>query len=51
MPHGGYSLIIDDDTLAFDFILPALTADSYIGDIHNGAIRYQRIQLERNGLP
>jgi mannosyltransferase OCH1-like enzyme/glycosyltransferase involved in cell wall biosynthesis len=51
---GAYSLIIDaDDTLevAPDLRLPELTADSYMLDIQDSSIRYQRAQLVRNALP
>jgi GR25 family glycosyltransferase involved in LPS biosynthesis/glycosyltransferase involved in cell wall biosynthesis len=53
-PYGEYSLIIDaDDTLALadDFQLPELTADSYVVDIHDSSVHYQRTQLVRNALP
>jgi glycosyltransferase involved in cell wall biosynthesis len=53
-PHGDYSLIIDaDDTLQVPeaFQLPELTADSYMLDIHDTAIHYQRTQIVRNTLP
>ena len=53
-PHGDYSLIIDaDDVLEIPegFRLPELTADSYMVDIQDTSIRYQRRQLLRNTLP
>lgn len=53
-PHGDYSLIIDaDDALEIPdgFQLPELTADSYILDIHDTAVHYQRTQVVRNTLP
>jgi LPS sulfotransferase NodH/glycosyltransferase involved in cell wall biosynthesis len=52
--HADYSLIIDaDDALEIPagFKLPELTADSYLMDIHDAVINYQRIQLVRNALP
>jgi glycosyltransferase involved in cell wall biosynthesis len=53
-PHADYSLIIDaDDT--FDvpaaFERSGLDRDSYVVDIRDGSIRYQRTQLVRNTLP
>lgn len=53
-PHGDYSLIIDaDDALEIPagFQIPELGADSFIVDIQDGGIRYQRPQLVRNTLP
>ena len=53
-PHGAYSLIIDaDDTLDVPegYRVPPLTADSYVLDIEDSSIRYQRTQLVRNALP
>jgi glycosyltransferase involved in cell wall biosynthesis len=52
-PHGDYSLIIDgDDALEIPerFRLPNLAADSYVLDIQDSSIRYQRTQLVRNAL-
>jgi tetratricopeptide (TPR) repeat protein len=49
-----YTLIIDaDDTLEIipNTILPALGADSYMFDITNADIVYQRLQLVRSALP
>jgi glycosyltransferase involved in cell wall biosynthesis len=49
-----YTLIIDaDDTLEItpNTILPALSADSYMVDIANAGIVYQRLQLVRSALP
>jgi glycosyltransferase involved in cell wall biosynthesis len=49
-----YTLIIDaDDTLEItpNTILPALSADSYMFDITNADIVYQRLQLVRSALP
>lgn len=53
-PHGDYTLIVDaDDT--FDvpdgFKVPELTADSYVVDITDVGVLYQRPQLVRNALP
>lgn len=51
---GDYTLIIDaDDTLEIGpgGGLPALTADSYMIDITDTAIAYQRTQLVRSALP
>src|SRR5579871_1898388 len=53
-PRAAYSLIIDtDDALEMPagFVLPPLDQDSYLLDIQDVAIRYQRIQLVRNTLP
>jgi len=53
-PHGDYTLIIDaDDSLEIPqgFEAPPLSADSYVMDISDGSIRYQRTQLVRNALP
>jgi glycosyltransferase involved in cell wall biosynthesis len=53
-PHADYSLIIDaDDALEIPpgFELPELDADSYMIDIRDTSIRYQRTQLVRNTLP
>jgi glycosyltransferase involved in cell wall biosynthesis len=53
-PHADYSLIIDaDDALQIPagFERPQLHADSYMLDIRDTAIRYQRTQLVRNTLP
>jgi glycosyltransferase involved in cell wall biosynthesis len=53
-PHGDYSLVIDaDDELEIreGFELCDLTADSYLMDIHDAAVRYQRTQLMRSTLP
>lgn len=52
--HAAYTLIIDaDDTLevAASYELPELTADSYVLDIQDTNIRYQRMQVVRNALP
>lgn len=54
--HGksDYTLIIDaDDTLeiAPNMVLPALDADSYLLEIGDGSIVYQRPQLVRSALP
>src|SRR5450631_4760042 len=49
-----YSLIIDaDDILEIPdgFVLPELTADSYVVDIQDPPLRYQRTQLVLNTLP
>ncbi|AWN48661.1 glycosyl transferase [Methylobacterium terrae] len=53
-PHGDYTLIIDaDDEIlpAPGFVLPALDADSYVLDIQDAGIAYQRTQLVRAALP
>jgi glycosyltransferase involved in cell wall biosynthesis len=49
-----YTLIIDaDDTLEItpNTSVPALSADSYMVDIANAGIVYQRLQLVRSALP
>src|SRR5271155_988950 len=53
-PHAAYSLIIDaDDVLEIPagFQVPELTADSYVLDIQDTTIRYQRTQVVRNTRP
>ena len=53
-PHGDYSLIIDaDDALEIPegSQRPKLTDDSYVLDIQDTGIRYQRTQIVRNTLP
>ena len=53
-PHADYSLVIDADD-AFEvpagFAMPVFDADSYVVDIRDGAITYQRTQLFKNTLP
>ena len=53
-PHGTYTLIIDaDDALRLPsgFAMPSLDADSYVLDIEDAGIAYQRTQLVRSALP
>ena len=53
-PHADYTLIIDaDDALEVPegFQLPPLRDDSYLLDIHDTAIHYQRTQIVANRLP
>ena len=53
-PEGDYALIVDADDafeIPADFRMPVLDADSYVLDIRDGAIAYQRTQLVRNALP
>jgi FkbM family methyltransferase len=52
--HGDYVFVIDADEvleIAADFVLPALTADSYDLRILYGGYSYLRKQLVRNALP
>lgn len=52
-PHAAYSLVIDaDDELLVppEFARPALEADSYIVDIEDAGLAYQRPQLVNNTL-
>lgn len=53
-PRGEYVLVIDaDDTLEADpgFRLPALEADSYVLQIADGPVAYERPQIVRSALP
>lgn len=53
-PHGDYTLVLDaDDEIlpAPDFALPVLDADSYVLDVQDAAITYQRTQIMRAALP
>ena len=53
-PHGDYSLIIDaDDALELPtaFQLAELTEDSYLLEIQDSSVQYERTQIVRNSLP